>query len=60
MRAYYIKYCQIVSRVIKEAKWQHYCRLVAESDNHIETTWNIIKYETGKLHLTTDTISSYE
>jgi hypothetical protein len=25
---------------------------MAKSDNQIKTTWNIIKHETGKLHLT--------
>jgi hypothetical protein len=52
MRAYYIVYCKILSRVIKEAKRQHYCRLIAKSDNQIKTAWNIIKRERGKLHLT--------
>jgi hypothetical protein len=51
MRAYYIKYCKILSRVIKEAKRQHYCRPIAKSDNQIKTTCNIIKHETVKLHL---------
>jgi hypothetical protein len=37
--------------VIKEAKEQHYCRLIAKSDNKIKTTWNIVKRETGKIHL---------
>jgi hypothetical protein len=50
MTAYYIKYCKILSRDMKEAKRQHYCRLIAKSDNEIKTTYNIIKYETGKLH----------
>jgi hypothetical protein len=52
MRAYYIKYCKILYRVIKEAKRQHYCRLIAKSDFKIKTTWTIIKHETGKLHWT--------
>jgi hypothetical protein len=50
-RAFYIKYCKIVNRVIKEARKQHYCRLIAKSDSKIKT-WNIIKHKTGKLHLT--------
>jgi hypothetical protein len=33
-------------------KRQNYCRLIAKSDNRIKTTWNVIKHETGKLHLT--------
>jgi hypothetical protein len=48
----YIKCCKILSRDIKEAKRQYYCRLIVKSDNQIKTTWNIIKHETGKLHLT--------
>jgi hypothetical protein len=36
MRAYYIKYCNILSRDIKEAKRQHYCRLIAKSNNQIK------------------------
>jgi hypothetical protein len=50
-RAFYIKYCKILNNVIKEAKKQHYCRLIAKSDNKIKTTWNIVKRETGKIHL---------
>jgi hypothetical protein len=57
MRAYYIKYCKIPKRVIKEAKRQRYCRLKAKSDNQIKTAWNIIKHETGELHLTEQTPS---
>jgi hypothetical protein len=52
MRVYYIKNYKILSRVIKEVKRQHYCSLTAKSDNQIKTTLNIIKRETGKLHLT--------
>jgi hypothetical protein len=47
MRAYYNKYCKVLSRVIKEAKRQHYCRLIEKSDNYIKSTWYIIKYEAG-------------
>jgi hypothetical protein len=58
MRAYYNKYCKILSRVIKEAKrQQHYCKLIEKSDNKIKTSWDIIKYESGKLHLTEHTPS---
>jgi len=48
-KAYYIKYCKILSQVIKEAKNQHYSRLIAKS-NKIKTTSSIIKKETGKVH----------
>jgi hypothetical protein len=49
MRAHYNKYCKTLSRVIKEAKRQHYYRLIEKAGNKIKTTWNIIKHETGKL-----------
>jgi hypothetical protein len=52
MGAYYNKYCKILSRVIKQAKRQHYRRCIPKSDNQIKITWNIIKHETEKLHLT--------
>jgi hypothetical protein len=51
-RAFYIKYREILNNVIKEAKKQHYSRLIAKSDNKIKTSWNKIKRETGKMHLT--------
>jgi predicted phosphoadenosine phosphosulfate sulfurtransferase len=48
MRAHYNKYCKILTRVIKEAKRQHYrrhieksthyCRLIEKSNNKIKTT----------------------
>jgi hypothetical protein len=44
-RAVYIKYCKILNNVIKEAKKQNYCRLIAKSDKKIKTTWNIPKRE---------------
>jgi hypothetical protein len=51
-RAFYIKYCEILNNFIKEAKKQHYSRLIAKSDNKIKTTWNIIQRETGKINFT--------
>ncbi|GFG38826.1 hypothetical protein Cfor_11239 [Coptotermes formosanus] len=48
--AHYNTYCKIVRKVIREAKKQHYSRLIAQSNNKIKTTWNIIKKETGKVH----------
>jgi hypothetical protein len=44
-RAFYIKYCKILNNVIKEAKKQHYSRLIAKQDNKIKTTWNLIRWE---------------
>jgi hypothetical protein len=52
MREYCINYCKILNTVIKEAKRQHYCRLIAKSDNQTKRTWNVVKHETWKLHLT--------
>jgi hypothetical protein len=58
MTPYFIVYCKILSSVIKGAKRQHYCRLIAKPDNQIKAAWNIIKHERGKLHLT-DQIPSH-
>jgi ribosomal protein L33 len=49
-KAHYIKYCQILKKVIKEAKELHYSRLIAKSNNKIKTTWNIIQKQKGKGH----------
>jgi hypothetical protein len=35
---------------MKEAKKQFYDRLIAKYDDEIETTWNITKNETGRMH----------
>ena len=35
---------------MKEAKKQHYSRLIAKSNNKIRTTWNIMKKETRTVH----------
>jgi hypothetical protein len=70
MRAYYIKYCKILSRVINDTT--AYCTLTAKSDNQAKDktktkdkqknknkTWNAQKYSTRKLHLT-EQIPSHE
>jgi hypothetical protein len=44
---YYIKYCKILRKVIKEAKKQHCSRLIAKSNYKITTVRNILKKETG-------------
>jgi hypothetical protein len=49
-KAHYNTYCKILRKVIREAKKQHYSRLIAQSNNKIKTTWNIIKKETEKVH----------
>jgi hypothetical protein len=38
-----------MSRVIKEAKRQHYYRLIEKADNKIKTALTVIKHESGKL-----------
>jgi len=50
--AFYMKYYEILSKVIQEAKKQHYNRLIAKSDYKTKTIWTIIKQETGKIHVT--------
>ena len=35
---------------IKPAKKQHYSRLIAQANNKMKKTQNIIKKETGKVH----------
>jgi hypothetical protein len=47
--SHYNKCCKTLSRVIKETKRQHYCRLIEKADNKIKTAWNIIKHDSGKL-----------
>jgi hypothetical protein len=51
-KTHYINYCRILKKVIREAKKQHYSRVIARSSNKVKTTWNIIRKETGKLHPT--------
>jgi hypothetical protein len=42
----------MLTKVRQLAKRQHYNRLIAKSDNKMKTTWNIIKQETEKTHVT--------
>jgi hypothetical protein len=43
IKAFYIKYCKRLNKVIQVAEKQHYNRLITKSDNKIKTTWNVIK-----------------
>jgi hypothetical protein len=52
MKAFYIKYCKILNKVIQTSKKQHYNRLIAKSDNTVKTTWYILKKKIGKIHVT--------
>jgi hypothetical protein len=47
-----IKYCKILNKVTLDANRQHCNRLIAKSNNKIKATQNIIKQETGKIHVT--------
>jgi hypothetical protein len=51
MKACY-KYYNILRRLIKKAKRQHYSRSIDKSDNKIIAIWNVIKRETDKYHQT--------
>jgi hypothetical protein len=44
---YYIRYCKVLAKVIKEAKKAYYESTISKSHNKIKTTWSIIKKETG-------------
>ena len=46
---HYMKYYRILKTVIKEAKNQHYSRLITKYSNKIKTTWTNIRNETGQL-----------
>jgi hypothetical protein len=46
-QVYFIKYCKILRKVIKEAKKQHCSRLTAKSNYKITTVGNILKKDTG-------------
>jgi hypothetical protein len=48
IKAFCIKYCKILNKVIQEAKKQ----LTAKPDNKTKTTWNIIQQEIGEIHVT--------
>jgi hypothetical protein len=43
---YYIKYCKLLIKVIKEAKKAYYNSIIRKSHNKIKTTWSIIRKET--------------
>jgi hypothetical protein len=44
----YIKYCRVLSEVIKAAKTLHYNKIIISSNNKVKTTWHIVKTETKK------------
>ena len=48
LKHYYKSYCKILSKIIKEAKRQHYNKQILTSHNKTRTVWNIVKTETGR------------
>jgi hypothetical protein len=57
IKPFYIKYCKILNNIIHEAKKQDCNRFIAKSGNKMKTTWNLIKQETGKIHVTEQKLS---
>jgi hypothetical protein len=47
LRNYYKKYCNILNRVINEAKIQTFHNQIATSSNKVKAAWNIIKNNSG-------------
>jgi hypothetical protein len=43
LKAFYIKFSEILNEVTKEAKNQHYSGLTAKSDNKIKIIWSFVK-----------------
>jgi hypothetical protein len=48
IKVYYKRYCNILRKVIREARKKYYNHLISSSDNKIKTTWKIIGTESGK------------
>jgi hypothetical protein len=48
IKGYYIRYCNILSKVIKEAKKRHYDNEIKYYTNKNKTTWNIVNKETHR------------
>jgi hypothetical protein len=48
LKLYYKRYCNILVKVIKEAKKLNYHKLINKSENKIQTTWKIIKKQIAK------------
>jgi hypothetical protein len=51
IRAFYIKYCKFLIKLYSRLKYT-IIKLTSKPDNKIETAWNIIKQEIGKIHVT--------
>lgn len=46
LKLYYRRYCNVLAKVIREAKKAYYDNALLKSRNKIKTTWSIIKKET--------------
>ena len=53
--AYYKRYCEILSIVIKEAKKPNYAEKIKKSVNKNKTVWDIVNLETNKTGNTEET-----
>jgi hypothetical protein len=47
LRNYYKKYCNVIKRVINEAKKQYFHNQIAASSNKVKAAWKIIKNSSG-------------
>jgi hypothetical protein len=54
LKSRYKIYCKILSKVIKEAKWNNCNSQILESNNKIKTAWKIVKVESGKKTINED------
>ena len=59
LKEYYMRYCKILSEVIRTAKTLHLNNKIIHSNNKIKTTWNIIKRETGGHNIKHDKVNIY-
>jgi hypothetical protein len=50
LKNHYKKYCQILKKVINEAKKQYFYKQVAASSNKVKTAWKTIKDNLGNPH----------
>jgi hypothetical protein len=49
LRDHYKKYCNVLKRVINEAKKQYFHNQIATSSNKVKAAWKIIKKKLWKL-----------
>jgi hypothetical protein len=52
VKEYYKKYCEILKKVLTEAKKSFYNKQIESSSKKVKTTWKIIKESTGKVQST--------